>query len=191
MIRCGGGRSAFSLVELLVVIAIVGVLLGLLLAAIAKGGGAGRRIACAANLADIGRQMQLYLGDSKGKLPAVDPIPSLTPTLPGVAVTTVFGPYTDPGRQVWKCPADRITQPMAGTPSGYETYFAREGMSYFYNPILAINYAGMKLADTPLYQGNRESELGIFWEFEPFHGRAGTSGAMNFLFADMHVGDME
>jgi prepilin-type processing-associated H-X9-DG protein len=39
---------------------------------------------------------------------------------------------------------------------------------------------------------NRGAEtLVMFHDYEPFHGKAGQRGAMNFLFADFHVGDIE
>lgn len=31
----------------------------------------------------------------------------------------------------------------------------------------------------------------VMYDYEPFHGPAGTVGAANYLFADGHVGDME
>ena len=33
--------------------------------------------------------------------------------------------------------------------------------------------------------------LVIFHDYEAFHGKPGTDGAMNFLFADFHVGDLK
>lgn len=62
-------RSAFTLVELLTVVAIVGVLAGIVIAAL---GGARRRAqdaACKSNLRQIGAATLLYASDHKGMLP--------------------------------------------------------------------------------------------------------------------------
>lgn len=56
--------SAFTLTELLVVIAIVGILAALLLAALSRGVGLARKTYCANNLRQLGRAMQLFIGDN-------------------------------------------------------------------------------------------------------------------------------
>lgn len=182
-------RYAFSIVELVVAIAIIAILAGILLPAVTKARAAGKRVACRAQLADLGRLFQMYLNDSKNKLPHVNPIPSL-PEISGLPVTELLLPYTNGVRGGWKCPADSITRKIAGTPEGFETYFDREGISYLYSPMLAQLYAGKQLNDHPLYRAGKQNILAIFYEFEPFHARQKTLGSMNYLFADMHVGDL-
>lgn len=181
--------TAFTLVELMVAIAIIAVLIGILLPVVTKARTAGKRVACRAQLSDIGRLFQMYLNDSKNKLPHLNPMPSLT-GISGMPAPELLQRYTKDVRAGWKCPVDRITRKIKGTPEGFETYFDREGISYLYNPQLAQHYAGKQLNDHPLYRMGRQNILAIFWEFEPYHGRENTPGSMNYLFADMHVGDL-
>src|SRR5262245_28001241 len=61
----GKSRKAFTLIELLVVIAIVALLISVLLPAIAKAREAGRAIACASMIRQLGVGQQAYMGDWK------------------------------------------------------------------------------------------------------------------------------
>lgn len=60
--------AAFTLVELLVVIAIITILSGILLPALARAKGAGRRAGCLNNLRQIGVATRLYMDDYNGGL---------------------------------------------------------------------------------------------------------------------------
>jgi prepilin-type processing-associated H-X9-DG protein len=40
-------------------------------------------------------------------------------------------------------------------------------------------------------RGGGAETMVVFHEFEPFHGKPQTPNAMNYLFADFHVGDIE
>jgi len=62
-------RRAFTLVELLITIAVIGVLIGLLLPALAHARHAARLTACEANLRSRGQAVQVYTGNEKDAMP--------------------------------------------------------------------------------------------------------------------------
>jgi type II secretory pathway pseudopilin PulG len=172
---------AFTLVELLVVIGIIIILAGLLVPAVARARAGAGRARCAAQLHDIGHMLQMYFGENRNTLPKVNMMPSLRPPLNGYpALVQLLAPYHRGDTRVFQCPADRITQPVTAAPPGFETYFAREQSSYYWNEDVSI-YASRI---TELKDGDR---VLLLQEYEPFHGRAGASGSMNRLYADLHV----
>src|SRR5262245_26515991 len=176
----GRKDAAFSLVELLVVIGIIAVLLGILVPVLGKARTASRRTVCRGQLREIGNLFQLYLNENRLRVPRVNPIPSRQPPLvKAPSIFQVLDRYTKGSRQVWRCPADQITQPSdPGVPTGFETYFDREGGSYEYNmffnayaydPLTGINKVWTDaLADSKRI--NRPPEkLRVFNDFEQFH----------------------
>jgi prepilin-type N-terminal cleavage/methylation domain-containing protein len=172
---------AFTLVEILVVIAIIAVLAGLLLAAVSKARAGAARARCAGQLHEIGHMMQMYFGDNRNTLPKVNMMPSLRPPLNDhPSLVQLLAPYHRGSTGVFQCPADRITQPIRDAAPGFETYFAREQSSYYWIEDVSI-YAS-KVTDLKNGDGIR-----LVQEYEPFHGRAGTIGSMNRLYADLHV----
>ena len=172
---------AFTLVELLVVIGIVVILVGLLVPAVSRARAGAGRVRCAAQLHDIGHMLQMYFGENHNTLPKLNMMPSLRPPLNGYpSLVQLLTPYHRGETRVFQCPADRITQPVTAAPPGFETYFAREQSSYFWNEDVSI-YASRI---TELKDGDR---VLLLQEYEPFHGRAGANGSMNRLYADLHV----
>jgi len=173
---------AFTLIELLVVIAILVIIAALLLPAVSRARASAAHVRCAAQLHDIGQMLQMYFGDNHNTLPKVNMMPSLRPPLNNYpSLVQILAPYDHGDTRVFQCPADHITQPAPDAPSGFETYFAREQSSYYWNEdvsIYASRITDLKDSDSVL----------LVQEYEPFHGRAGASGSINRLFADMHVG---
>ncbi len=122
-------HRAFTLIELLVVIAIVGVVVALLVPALAWAKRSAQSVRCLANLRSIGAGLTACLEQSRQRLPwadsdadihaAAEPFATLAP-LVGAQLPTVSDPFrpVDP----WACPSDR-----AGAP--------RTGFSYIYFPV--------------------------------------------------------
>src|SRR5260221_12274558 len=130
---------AFTLIELLVVIAIIAALLALLIPAVARARAGAARAGCAAQLHRIGQMLQLYFGENRNTLPKVNLMPSLRPPLNSYpSLVQLLAPYHQGVTRVFHCPADQITQPAPNAPSGFETYFAREQSSYYWNEDVSI-----------------------------------------------------
>jgi prepilin-type N-terminal cleavage/methylation domain-containing protein len=183
-------RGAFTLVELLVVIGIIALLISLLLPALSKARISANRTRCRAELHDIGAAFRMYLNDSRNRLPAVNVMPSVVPKLNDApSIVELLDRYEGTARLVYRCPVDAITTVTAGAPGGFETYYDRETSSFQYDPFLAANYAGKSILSVPRNHRGHIDLISILADYEPFHGKPDTAGAMNHLFADMHVGD--
>jgi prepilin-type N-terminal cleavage/methylation domain-containing protein/prepilin-type processing-associated H-X9-DG protein len=165
-------NHGFTLVELLVVVAIIALLIALALPAVHTARRAADRTACKATLRGVGVGLRMYLNASNERLPESPNMPSLGPE-GEPPITEVLDPYLE-NANAFKCPADL-------------TYFQREGTSYAYNNLLG----GQRVSDTFLSKRFGEHRVFVMFDFEPFHGKAGTSGAANYLFADSHVGDLQ
>ena len=172
---------AFTLIEILVVIAIIAVVAALLLPAVSRARAGAAHARCAAQLHDIGQMLQMYFGENHNTLPKVNMMPSLQPPLNTYpSLVQLLAPYAKGGTRVFDCPADQITQPAPNAPPGFETYFAREQSSYYWIENVSI-YASR------ITELRNSDSVPLVQEYEPFHGRAGASGSMNRLYADLHV----
>src|SRR4051795_12656259 len=153
---------AFTLVELLVVIAIIGILVALLLPVLSRARAGAARTRCAAQLHGIGHMLQMYFGENRNTLPKVNMLPSLRPPLNKYpSLVELLAPYHRGDTRVFQCPADQITQPPRDAPPGFETYFAREQSSYYWNEDVSI-YAS-RMTDL-----KNSGEVRLVQEYEPF-----------------------
>jgi prepilin-type N-terminal cleavage/methylation domain-containing protein/prepilin-type processing-associated H-X9-DG protein len=140
-------RPAFTLVELLVVIAIIAVLSAILLPVFWTVRGKARQAACASNLHQVGRGVQMYMQDYDGRFPrAIDPLDKTWPSIWGSfpafqseisnlpLIQTCVRPYTG-SNAVFFCPADTgfdaddfTGLQLNARPTSYEKF----GTSYYY-----------------------------------------------------------
>ena len=196
-------RSAFTLVELLVVIGIVGLLLAILLPTLGRARAKSKSIACAANLREIARGFQMYLGDNDDLLLRTNPLPYLDPPLNGhPPLTEALGGYVaGEDSDVWRCPSDYLLNAPADLPDDAETYADALGSSYEYNSRLnAFRRLSRRADESVRYLHAVHSvssdpdrpvpvdRIWIFRDLEDFHGPEDKTGSRNFAFATFAVG---
>jgi prepilin-type N-terminal cleavage/methylation domain-containing protein len=162
-------RRGFTLIELLVVIAVIAILLGILFPSLAKAKAGAKYTVCQANLKGVGNTFLAYLNQNNDVMPVAADMPSLglnsDPRICDVLAKDMGG------SGVLQCPSD-----------AERTYFQTEGSSYQYNSLLDGKKQDRASRNAATTQ--------IMFDYEPFHGPAGTHGSCNYLFLDMHVGDL-
>ena len=171
--RLGTGRPAFTIIELLVVIAVIGILTAMLIPAVSHARGVAWDTACRSNLRSIGVALRVYLNQSNDFMPVAAQMPSQNLN-DEPRIVDVLGPFLD-DRNVFRCPRDTE-----------RNFFASEGSSYEYVSMLG----GRRVSNSFLTKRWGEAKTFVLYDYRPFHGTAGDPGAVNYLFADGHVGDL-
>jgi prepilin-type N-terminal cleavage/methylation domain-containing protein/prepilin-type processing-associated H-X9-DG protein len=172
-IRLRSQKPAFTLIEMLAVMAVIALLAALIVPAVFNARTTARRGACRGQLHGLGIAFRIYLNDHGGIMPVAAAMPSLALN-DEPPIADALNPYVD-DRRAFRCPADNA-----------RNYFETEGASYQYITTLG----GKTVSDSFLSRRFGESKTPILHDYEPFHGSAGTPGSMNYLFGDLHVGDL-
>ena len=172
-------KKGFTLIELLVVIAIIGILITISLPSLNKAKILARRTACAGNLRSVGIGFRMYLNNSDDVMPYAAQMPSLElndyPRIVDVLARWAEEPTA------FQCPADIESRPDTG-----QTYFESEGSSFEYHTM----HSGRKVGEGFLTRRLGPAKVPIMNDYETFHGKPGTYGSTNYLFADCHIGDL-
>jgi prepilin-type N-terminal cleavage/methylation domain-containing protein/prepilin-type processing-associated H-X9-DG protein len=163
----------FTLIEMLAVVAILALLVTMLVPSLNLAGRVSRRSACAARLHGVGRALRMYLNESDEVMPVAAAMPSLELTDEPRIVDVLADQLGNP--EIMLCPADP-----------QERFFRAEGSSYQY----VTMHGGRRGDQAFLTQRFGQAATPVMHDYEPFHGEAGTPGSMNYLFADLHVGDL-
>ena len=134
-------HRAFTLVELLVVISIIGVLISLLIPAIAKSRQASLKVKCAANLHQLGIAYSTYSISNKNWLPYnLGYVTNDTMWLNQNAANELFNNYAVP-RETWDCPAVKV----APITKQYYPNYPSPGAEYSWTNPYPESYTSSKL----------------------------------------------
>ncbi len=177
-IRTESGIWAFTLVEMLVVIAVLSILIALTLPALGRAKKSGKRALCISNLSQIGSAFEMYFQDNSMRFPW----------------NCTSYPSTETSRSPIKsallqyCPKDELFR----CPDDSEGLYEEDGISYLWNRY-QIELPGNERADAKSYLDGFGGEVPsenfpIMSDGAPFHGKKGSSEAVNVLFLMRRVG---
>ncbi|MBT3380355.1 MAG: type II secretion system protein [Lentisphaerae bacterium] len=123
--------SPFSLVELLVVIGIMAILMSILLPVTTKIRENGRRVACSANLRQLGTAMHLYMQEYDQSMCPHDDADSGNPEWRWDTIYLNLAPYYSDNHDILKCPKDRSwTRPASGATGRWWSYGFNHACGY-------------------------------------------------------------
>lgn len=172
----------FTLIELLATIGVVGMLIGLLMPALASSIATGRRVACSANLRGLGQATAMYRDANAGAIPvavwpahaatsATAPYDALSGFLSANLPTPDWAAREARTGQPWACPAD--------------PYAEVTGFSYAYAPMIFFQVLG-DTRHRAIYRAFAEADAVLFLDSEPVHPGDGPS-RHNAAFSDGSV----
>ncbi len=161
---------AFTLVELLVTITAIAVLAALLMPALGRGKESGRVAVCQGNLHQIGLALQMYVDDNRNFMPTMFDFrvrgPSNQQTI-NIVLAGTLG-----------------SSPVLRCPSDLKGLFDQTGSSYSWNYLVNGQKADhLRMMNLPLGM----TRIPLVFDKEKFHTLLGKNHAVNYLYADGHI----
>jgi prepilin-type N-terminal cleavage/methylation domain-containing protein/prepilin-type processing-associated H-X9-DG protein len=169
-------RRAVTLLELLVVIAIIGVLCSLLLPVLTRAKASAKSTACLGNLHQIGLGFQLYVQDNMNHMPRMYDRSTNVTDPPKAWFDQVMLPFVGGNSNVFKCPADEMHL-FDLTLSSYGWNFLLNGEDADHLQMLSTQYDSQHIF--------------IMLDKAKFHAACGETKAVNYLYADGHIRNIQ
>jgi len=183
-------KRGFTLLELLVVISIIGILVGILLPVLSAARSRASKVACMANLRQVGMGIQSYVAANKDFYPRARymPPPFLSAD-PDPPLNTLIDFYLLNGsegkaREVYKCPSDSQAFALSGMSYMYQTGQGGDTFAEFFL-VKYFNWPASKIVIARDFDGGTFDIEGGQVTINAFHI------SRNLLFADGHVGNFE
>ncbi len=182
--------AGFTLMELLVVISIIAILVGILLPVLSAARARASKVACMANLRQVGIGIQSYVAANRDHYPrarympppflSADPDPPLNTLLDFHLLDGSQGR----AREVYKCPSDSQAFALSGMSYMYQTGQGGDTLPEFFL-VKYFNWPASKIVISRDFDGGTfDIETGQL-TINAFHI------SRNLLFADGHVGNFE
>ena len=163
---------AFTLVELLVTIAIIGILAAMIMPALGRARETGRSTVCQGNLHQIGLALQMYVSESKNRMPAMYDQSAGTNFNTNLATINSVLSNQLGSQLVLRCPSDNVQ------------VFEQTGSSYAWNNLVNnqdADHLQIFATNFPL------TRIPLVFDKQSFHAVLGSKRAINYLYADGHI----